>query len=622
MYEAYFHLLKRPFAATPDPSCFFAPEPIQEVVDELVLRAESGQGICLLSAPAGTGKTLVCRRIAAELSGRLSPLFLANANFPTRRALLQSLLFELGLRYSGLEEQELRLAVYAALRKSTQMGRGAVLIVDEAHLLNDRLLEELRLLASLAEEDQPLARVILAGQPALEERLVSPALEALNQRTVCQAYLDSLTREQSIDYVKFRIEWAGGDSTRIFTPKALERIALARNGLPRCLNQLGDHVLLLAYVQELPKVTEEAVDEALRDLKQLPLNWNTPVTADSPDAVREESDAFHDGNVVDDAHLSAADGAQASFRAENAERASFEIGGPTDADDSADDAEALADYSYLLPASQARPACGAPTVAMSELLASQRREVVPAAEPPMMDTRGFAEEPVADKYASIDRRLRRFSRTFEDAAVPESWLPPRHTVVPAAPRPPAAQTSSDDEPDLIEHVTEEPRPDQMIDRMLPWLDAARETDLNSVETAGDAVARSNASDITSPASVKDACPERQSIEARLGAGILDTCLEVQAAIGQWREPATNYLTTFDVAHGPVDAIEGEPVAGSNVDYDVIEPEAIDLATRGTDEIREESAAAARTGRYVPKPKYRHVFSTLRRRLGGGNSRRD
>ena len=53
---------------------------------------------------------------AAELSGRLSPLFLANANFPTRRALLQSILFELGLRYSGLEEQELRLAVYAALR--------------------------------------------------------------------------------------------------------------------------------------------------------------------------------------------------------------------------------------------------------------------------------------------------------------------------------------------------------------------------------------------------------------------------------------------------------------------------------------------------------------------------
>jgi type II secretory pathway predicted ATPase ExeA len=571
MYEAYFHLLKRPFAATPDPSCFFAPEPVQEVVDELVLRADSGQGICLLSAPAGTGKTLVCRRIAADLSGQLSPLFLANANFPTRRALLQSILFELGLRYSGLEEQELRLAVYAALRKSTQAGRGAVLIVDEAHLLNDRLLEELRLLASLAEEDQPLARVILAGQPVLEERLVSPTLEALNQRIVCQAYLDSLTREQSIDYVKFRIEWAGGDSSTIFTPNALERIALACNGLPRCLNQLGDHVLLLAYVQELPRVTEEAVDEALRDLKQLPLNWNTPVTADAPGAVLEESDAFHDGDVVDDARIAPAEGADAAFHEENAERACFEIGGPAVADDS-EDAESLADYSYLLPASQARPTSAASSVAMSEMLARQRREVVTAADPLMIDTRGFDEEPVADKYAALDRCLPRFSRTFEDAAVPESWLPPRHTVVPAAPRPPAIPTSIHDEPDLIEHVTEEPRPDQ-------------------------------------------------SLEAQLGAEILDACLEVQTAIGQWREPATSYVSSIDAAHGPVDAIEGEPVAGSNPDYDVIEPEATGVPVRGSDPLREEPAVAAPTGRYVPKPKYRHVFSTLRRRMRGGNGRK-
>jgi hypothetical protein len=438
--------------------------------------------------------------------------------------------------------------------------------------LNDRLLEELRLLASLAEEDQPLARVILAGQPALEERLVSPTLEALNQRIVCQAYLDSLTREQSIDYIKFRIEWAGGESSTIFTPNALERIALACNGLPRCLNQLGDHVLLLAYVQELPRVTEEAVDEALRDLKQLPLNWNTPVTADPPGAVLEESDAFDDGDLVDETHIATAEGAPASFRAENAGMSCIEIGGPAADGDSVEDAESLADYSYLLPASQARPASGVPAVAMSEVLARQRREAMPAADRLIMDTRGFDEEPVADKYAALDRRLPRFSRTFEDAAVPESWLPPRNTVVPAAPRPPAIPTSIDDEADVSELVMEESRLEQ-------------------------------------------------SVEAQLGAQILDACLEVQTAIGQWREPATSYVSNIDAAHGPVDAIEGEPVTASITDYDVIEPEAIAVPTCGSKTLGEEPAVAPPAGRYVPKPKYRHVFSTLRRRLRGGNGRR-
>src|SRR4029079_11430846 len=111
MYEAYFQLQKRPFSTTPDPTCFFAPEPVRELFDELLVRAVNGQGIGILTAAAGTGKTLVCRRLATELAGQFTPLFLANANFPTRRALLQSLLFELNKRFRGLEEQELRLAV-------------------------------------------------------------------------------------------------------------------------------------------------------------------------------------------------------------------------------------------------------------------------------------------------------------------------------------------------------------------------------------------------------------------------------------------------------------------------------------------------------------------------------
>ncbi len=300
MYETYFHLSKRPFSTTPDHTCFFAPEAVQELIDELILRAESGQGIGVLTAPAGTGKTLVCRRIAAELSSRWRPLYLPNANFPTRRALLQTILFELGRRYSGLEEQELRLAVFASLKDLSLAGRGVVLIVDEAHLLSLRLLEELRLLASLSDDEVPLCRVILSGQLALEERLVDPALEALNQRVACQVYLEPLTRQQSIEYVKYRIEWAGGDSTRVFTPQALERIAAACNGLPRCLNQLCDQVLLLTYAQEQPTANEDAVDEALLGLRQLPLHWNMPIVADAPFDALDDDSAFDDVPAIFD----------------------------------------------------------------------------------------------------------------------------------------------------------------------------------------------------------------------------------------------------------------------------------------------------------------------------------
>src|SRR5262249_46017778 len=40
------------------------------------------------------------------------------------------------------------------------------------------------------------------------------------------------------------------------------------------LNQLCDHALLLTFVQEAPRVTRGIVDDALTDLRQLPLHWN------------------------------------------------------------------------------------------------------------------------------------------------------------------------------------------------------------------------------------------------------------------------------------------------------------------------------------------------------------
>jgi len=252
MYQAHFRLEKRPFSATPDPACFFVTEPIQEAFDELVLRAESGQGIGVLTGPAGTGKTLVCRRIAVEVSKHFTPIFLANASFPTRRALLQSILFELGRRYTRMEEQELRLAVFTSLKDLALAGRGAVLIVDEAHLMNERLLEELRMLASLSDREEPLARVILSAQLSLEERLVHPGLEALNQRVVCHRYIEPLTREESIAYVKFRIEWAGGEWAQVFSPQALARIAEA----------FGVPVTRLVDVPDEPAVRIIGTDQA------------------------------------------------------------------------------------------------------------------------------------------------------------------------------------------------------------------------------------------------------------------------------------------------------------------------------------------------------------------------
>ena len=274
MYEASFGLQRRPFSATPDATCFLSAGPIQAALDEIMVCIEQGQGIAVLTAPAGVGKTLLCERICRELTSRFQAVFLRHASFLTRRALLQTLLCELNHAYHHPSEHELRLALFPAIRALRPQREALVVVCDEAHHLPESLLEELRILADFAEAGRPLVRLVLAGQLSLEENLIQPALEAFNQRIRAQVTLPTFDRATSLDYLDYRITWGGGRTAEILTPAAMDLIVQVSDGIPRCINQLADHSLLLAFVAEQKPVGEEIIREALNDLRQLPLHWN------------------------------------------------------------------------------------------------------------------------------------------------------------------------------------------------------------------------------------------------------------------------------------------------------------------------------------------------------------
>jgi general secretion pathway protein A len=267
MYEDQFLLKRRPFAATPDPRCFLASGQIQSALDELVVCVEQGQGVAVVSAPAGTGKTLLCERLRSELESRFQVVLLPHASFLTRRAILQSILADLNHSYRRQDEQELRLELSPAIRALSPKREAMVLILDEAHMLAEDLLEELRILSDLSDHGRPLVRLVLVGQPGIEETLARPSLEALNQRIRAHVCLDSFDRATAVDYIDYRITWAGGRTGEIFTPDALDLIYRASDGVPRCINQLCDHALLLAYVAEQKPVTAATIREALKDLQ-------------------------------------------------------------------------------------------------------------------------------------------------------------------------------------------------------------------------------------------------------------------------------------------------------------------------------------------------------------------
>ena len=275
MYEAYFALQQRPFAAAARTDRFFAAASIQSARETITRLVERAEGAGLIVGPTGTGKTLLCQVLAEQFRETYSTVMLSSGRLCTRRALLQAILFELGMPYRGLDEGELRLSMIDRLDPSDECPAGMLLLVDEAHTLPLRLLEELRLLSNFVRRGQPRIRLVLAGGPALEERLAGPKLEALSQRLAARCYLESLSREETAMYIRFQLEAAGrGEQTpgeELFTPDALAAVYHATDGIARLVNQVCDHALVLACAGGQRRIDSTGIEEAWSDLQQLPL---------------------------------------------------------------------------------------------------------------------------------------------------------------------------------------------------------------------------------------------------------------------------------------------------------------------------------------------------------------
>lgn len=282
MYESFFGFQHRPFAAAPRIDRYFPGAAMEAARQGLARAIERAEGAGLIIGPSGTGKTLACHLLAEQFRGRFAVALLSNGHLDTRRELLQAILFELGLPYRRLEEGELRLSLIDYVAGDEQAREGLLLLVDEAHTLPPRLLEEIRLIANVVRHGQSRVRLVLAGDPGLEETLADPQLEALNQRIATRCYLNGLDHYQTQQYVLDHLA-AVGAAEQVFTVDALEAVYRATDGIPRLINQVCDHALMLAFAGGRKQIHGAGIEEAWSDLQQLPMPWA------QPQALSEES---------------------------------------------------------------------------------------------------------------------------------------------------------------------------------------------------------------------------------------------------------------------------------------------------------------------------------------------
>ena len=265
MYESHWQLAARPFDHSADARFYYPGESQQGALLKLRYALENRRGAALLTGAAGLGKTLLAQTLTRQLGESLSPR--VHLVFPQMPAgqLLAYLADQLGAGGGPTLtiEQSLR-RIETRLRENAKAGKHAVIVIDEAHLLDDsQALETVRLLLNLEQDARPLASFLLTGQTSL--LLAIERRPDLEERLAVKCLLRRFKPEETMGYIQYRLTAAGAKRS-IFTDGALEAIHQETLGIPRRINRLCDLALLVGFAEELSSIGPDQISAISEEL--------------------------------------------------------------------------------------------------------------------------------------------------------------------------------------------------------------------------------------------------------------------------------------------------------------------------------------------------------------------
>jgi len=272
MYERHWQLRRPPFRSDVPAEFYFGGRTQQAALLKLRYLIEQRQGLGVVSGPAGAGKTYLLETFCEQLARSCGPV--VHVYFPqlTAAELLGYVTAKLGDGNELAATDEPRLDVVLRqmeghLTRLHQQGRHPLLLIDDAHLIDDpRVWQTLLLLLNGGLADRARLSIVLCGPPELLGRL--RRFGALEDRLELSCVLQSLDEAETAAYVHHRLHVAGG-SPDLFDSTALAAVHQLSGGLPRRINRLCDFALLVGYAENRPVITRAEIDAVADELTPL-----------------------------------------------------------------------------------------------------------------------------------------------------------------------------------------------------------------------------------------------------------------------------------------------------------------------------------------------------------------
>jgi type II secretory pathway predicted ATPase ExeA len=231
---------------------------VEQLVDSCRERSHA-----LLVGEPGVGKTCVLRALRHRLPKDGFRLTYCHNATLGRRDFYRHVCLALGLTPSATAAA----VFYAISTHVSELGRDnihPVLLIDEAHLLHQDVLEHLHIVANYEWDSKALLSLILIGLPETKQRLCLAKNRSLWSRIHTRVALAEAAPGDTAEYLTHRMRSAGCDRV-VFNSDAITLIHEHAQGRLRDTDRIASDALKLAAQRKLKVIDRELVTRVLGD---------------------------------------------------------------------------------------------------------------------------------------------------------------------------------------------------------------------------------------------------------------------------------------------------------------------------------------------------------------------
>lgn len=282
-YTDYFNFDREPFSNAPNDKFYFDSEQHNQALLRLKYSVDTDKGLAVLVGGIGTGKTTLARRMLDELpiDKYESSLLVMIHSAISPDWILSRICMQLGVSNPDISPLKMLKQLYERLLQIEKEGRKAVVLIDEAQMLQTReIMEEFRGLLNLEIPGKKLLNIIFFGLPELDKTLLLDA--PLAQRVAFRYRLKPLSAEASEAYINYRLQVAGCKELP-FEAGTLQLIHQVAGGVPRLLNTICDNALFETYLRRGTKVSAQIIKNVAEDFGLLAMQKRTEAVAAADD---------------------------------------------------------------------------------------------------------------------------------------------------------------------------------------------------------------------------------------------------------------------------------------------------------------------------------------------------